>query len=143
MMNDGEAILTVSETTERHILMSYPQLTKDDVKALFVHGEPIERTISAYGDHRELLHLQHMQQQLRIPESMANAFDIDTVIDLVPGDDGIIYTIEEVREMSAQDKAKEKVFNLFQEYDIEYIDHNVRNDEYSISLVKKGKKEEE
>lgn len=48
---------------------------------------------------------------------------------------------EEIKMSQAQDKAKEKVFNLFQEYDVEYIDHNVR-DEYSISLVKKGKKEE-
>lgn len=43
----------------------------------------------------------------------------------------------------SQEKAKEKIFNLLQDYDIEYIDHNVREDEYSISLVSKDKKKEE
>jgi len=52
-------------------------------------------------------------------------------------------TEEEIKMSQAQEKAKEKIFNLFQDYDIEYIDHNVRDDEYSISLVRKEKKEEE
>lgn len=42
-----------------------------------------------------------------------------------------------------QAKAKGKVVHLFQEYDIEYIDYNVRDDEYCIRLVNKDTKEEE
>lgn len=59
---------------------------------------------------------------------------------------GIVHT--EVRQKSeediqAQEKAKEKLFNLFRDYHIEHIDHNVRDDIYSISLVNKEKKKEE
>lgn len=42
-----------------------------------------------------------------------------------------------------QAKAKEKVSILLQNYDISYIDYNVKEDEYTINLEKKEKKEEE
>lgn len=41
-----------------------------------------------------------------------------------------------------QGKAKEKVSILLQNYDISYIDYNVKEDEYTINLEKKEKKEE-
>ncbi|QXE02761.1 hypothetical protein [Terribacillus sp. DMT04] len=139
-MSDGKPNIIVSEVTEKHLMMRYPHLSKEDVKSLFVLGLPIETPMKVFGDNGYLL---HTQKQLGLQVYWADFFNVDTIIDLFAGEDGIYFTIVEGKEMSVQDKSKEKVLNLFQEYDVEYIDYRVQDDEYSISLVKKGKQEEQ
>lgn len=84
--------ITVSETIEKQILMSYPHLTKEEVRALFVEGKLIREPIDVYANERQLV--KPIVNELHIPLTLARVLNVDTIIEFATGKDSIIYTIQ-------------------------------------------------
>ncbi|WP_273128967.1 hypothetical protein [Bacillus weihaiensis] len=83
--------ITVSEATEKGIIRNYPHLTKEEVTWMFKRGElipvPIEDIYVS-----DWLFERLSVYKLQIPFSLAEILNVDCLIDLETGEDGIICT---------------------------------------------------
>ena len=87
--------IEVSKTTEKHILEKYPHLTKGDVQILFSEGQIVKEPedISFKPEHElKFDHLKRSSCTLHVPKTIANILGVESTIDLVPDEDGIIFT---------------------------------------------------
>ncbi len=89
--------IEISETTEKHILEKYPHLTKSDVQVLFSEGQIVKEPedISFKPEHElRFDHLKRSSCTLHVPKTIANILEVDSTIDLIPDENGIIFKQE-------------------------------------------------
>jgi hypothetical protein len=85
----------VSSKTEEGINREYPHLTTEDIQMLFIHGDFKRNPIDYYENvHKSLYPIaSNVNLELHIPIKLAEEFKVDTVINLIPDENGIVYTV--------------------------------------------------
>lgn len=88
MVGDRVNSIEVSPITEQHILRLYPHLNKMDVQFLFHEG-------CVQADHQDQWNNRTMTHEckliLNIDNSLAEWLRVNQCIDLIVGEDGIVY----------------------------------------------------
>ena len=84
--------IVVSEITEKYILLKYPHLTKRDIAILFEFGKfvryPVETIFKS-----KYQYIKNSSYALDVPEGIAQHLNVGRTIELVQGEDGVIYTV--------------------------------------------------
>jgi hypothetical protein len=84
--------IEISKSTLEHLINKYPQLT-DSIIQYFLFCGNIKREYIKKEQLNRFEYAYHSYHILSISEDLANEYDVDEELDLIPDNDGVIYKI--------------------------------------------------
>lgn len=84
--------LEISKTTLEHLIGKYPNLTEGIIEYFFFCGKIKKEILETYPLNKYEYMYKHYYI-LHLPKHVAEEFNVDEKLDLIPNEDGVIYTI--------------------------------------------------